>query len=702
MGYLEDWENEVKGKTGEGKSWWETAFEVINYPFQQMGMAFRRTYAEPWQLYAGAKGTPWERMKQVDIALKQEPFAPISPIAAIPLSGEAAKSRFMPSGREYQEYRALPLWQQLAFEAPGMAATFALPAAGALRAGLAPAAKAGKVIPRVARAGLKPAEAVEAGISKITDPILSKLKGLMQAQRVARKATTRVRKVALKERVAKAQKIYDSTLKKTGDPELARRVSMRELRGEYPTVRAEALGEALTQEEGKTLMLKVGEHPTLQYFERTRAQIALNKLLQSEEILQPAELKLLERVFPGITELNILKLKMGNTAWRNFVDAANLPRALLASTDLSFTLRQGGILLARFPGEFKGTLNAQLKTLFSQKNWKAIDDIIRTDPDFGVFDQIMKVYQAPEPGAIAALGAREEYFMSRLAEKIPFVKVSERAFTAGGNYLRFRAAKNFLEIARRAGMTDEATLEGLGKLINWASGRGALPRWAGRSAPIVNAFLFAPRFVFSRLQLPTLLFHSSPLVRKEAARTLVQFLGAGVSVLSLASLAGAKIELDPRSSDFGKIKVGNTRLDIWAGYVQWVRFLSQLLTAESKLTGTGEIIERQRIDTVWNLLQSKESPMASIFTDLLKGETYLGEPIFEGGWSTFAREMRNRLTPLFAQDLWDAIETDSLKGGLAATPGMLGVGVVSYEERQRAATGGGLPELPSPELPSLR
>jgi len=41
--------------------------------------------------------------------------------------------------------------------------------------------------------------------------------------------------------------------------------------------------------------------------------------------------------------------------------------------------------------------------------------------------------------------------------------------------------------------------------------------------------------------------------------------------------------------------------------------------------------------------------------------------------------MRNRLTPLFIQDLWDAIEVEGLAGGLAASPGILGIGAVTYE-----------------------
>ena len=54
-------------------------------------------------------------------------------------------------------------------------------------------------------------------------------------------------------------------------------------------------------------------------------------------------------------------------------------------------------------------------------------------------------------------------------------------------------------------------------------------------------------------------------------------------------------------------------------------------------------------------VQSKGSPIASILIDLFAGETYIGDPMFEGGWETMRRELRNRLLPLFAQDLLDAI-----------------------------------------------
>jgi hypothetical protein len=59
-------------------------------------------------------------------------------------------------------------------------------------------------------------------------------------------------------------------------------------------------------------------------------------------------------------------------------------------------------------------------------------------------------------------------------------------------------------------------------------------------------------------------------------------------VYLLAQLAGFDIEWDPRSSDFGKIKIGNTRIDPLGGFSQVIVFLSRVLDGKTK-TGSGVI-----------------------------------------------------------------------------------------------------------------
>lgn len=104
-------------------------------------------------------------------------------------------------------------------------------------------------------------------------------------------------------------------------------------------------------------------------------------------------------------------------------------------------------------------------------------------------------------------------------------------------------------------------------------------------------------------------------IAKEYAKTLV---GASV-VLALGALAGADIEEDPRSSDFGKLKFGETRIDPWFG-------LQQITTLGARTGMTG--LESMGFDTpgmktqqdkVYSLRAKegeKRSPFQSTYTDV--------------------------------------------------------------------------------------
>lgn len=375
--------------------------------------------------------------------------------------------------------------------------------------------------------------------------------------------------------------------------------------------------------------------------------------------------------------------------------------------------------LTRFPDDFLPMIKVKAAVTFSPKNYRAIMGALESHPDYLTWVDDMGVFFSPEPGKfIARIAGKEEMYMTNILYRWPgakqtigkFVGASERAFSGGLNYLRASSAEYYLGLARKLGATDPETLRWFGRLVNATTGRGKLPEIFERMSPLLNAFFFAPRWVISRLEIPYIIVRPGVphVVRREAVRTLVQFMSAGAFTLGLAGLAGAKIELDPRSSDFGKIRIGNTRIDIWTGYAQWSRFVTQLTLAERKITGTGRIAEANRLDIIWNMLQSKEAPLASIITDMLKGSTYIGEPLWEGEATVLGQEIPQwtktmlieRLSPLFAQDLLDAIEADGMWGALYAAPGFLGAGITSYEKK--GGWPSNLPSLPEIELPSLK
>jgi len=423
--------------------------------------------------------------------------------------------------------------------------------------------------------------------------------------------------------------------------------------------------------------------------EKIRAYQGLNKLLLplkeggKWEGIQSSELGLLEKIF-GADFATMARAQGGK--WDLVLDIANIPRGVLASWDLSGLLRQGGILYARHPYEMGKTVGPMVKA-FAREKWALeMDDVIRSRPHFNLsqsFGEGKDLFHAPLVGG--ELVAREEMYMSRFLRYIPGVRRSERAFVTVLNDMRSRTWELTMANWERMGYGVTARdLEGLARLINVASGRGSMEIMGAdlkALGPLLNATLFSPRLALSRIQFPLMMgYRGSPLVRKEATRMFVQFLGAGTSILSMMALAGAQMELDPRSADFGKIKIGKTRIDIWTGYLQYIRFATQLATAQRK-TKAGDIQELNRADVMIRFGQTKASPAVGLLWDLLEGQSYMGEK-FEFTGESLGAQAFNRLVPLFIQDLYDAMKEEGVAGLALAFPAFWGAGVITYRDEE--------------------
>lgn len=156
-------------------------------------------------------------------------------------------------------------------------------------------------------------------------------------------------------------------------------------------------------------------------------------------------------------------------------------------------------------------------------------------------------------------------------------------------------------------------------------------------------------------------------------------MGAGATaILGMAKMSGlADVESDPRSSDFAKIKIGKTRVDILGGFQQYLRAAAQLATGQVK-NSKGKIITlgkgykpETRKDVITNFFENKESPVFSFVDTLLKGQDFSGKPV------NIPKEVIDRFTPMVLQDLYDIYKTDPslLPVGLA---GFFGAGVQTY------------------------
>ncbi len=497
---------------------------------------------------------------------------------------------------------------------------------------------------------------------------------------------------------------YESAVKRLTQEGIAPREALAEAKkalymgGELPkaeiTTGFTSIADKVTEDIGQTLFSIIRDAPYKSAFDRVNINEALTRLLDPAVagIPREFELELLEKTFGSELIKEILKKRpLGTRAWELALGIANAPRALLASCDLSGLLRQGGVLVARHPIEGTKTVRPMVKSLFSDKNASLVERIIQERPGMDeLLDNTLRVglYVSPLPTKVAAkLAEREEPFMTTVFNKLGIIKASNRAYVTGLNDLRSRSALNVLNGWKKAGIKyTKDDISDLNQLVNWASGRGTLPAGLSKRGALLNTVFFAPKLIVSRIQLPTTVLPmvtKSALVRREAWRTLLSFIGAGAGILTMAKLAGmGDVELDPRSADFGKLKVGETRLDIWTGYTQYIRFLTQFSTAQRKTVG-GRIQQLQRLDVATRFARTKLSPAVGLLTDLVAGETFLGEELPPKSTKGVVGQIYQRMTPLAIQDIIDAVSQDGVLGGVIGASGFIGVGVVTYTDEAR-------------------
>lgn len=371
------------------------------------------------------------------------------------------------------------------------------------------------------------------------------------------------------------------------------------------------------------------------------------------------------------------------TAGRVGVEAINTLRTLKATADMSAVLRQGLILSVMRPRLAAKAFVKAGKSFFYEYTAEQVEEAIYS-ADQHYLREKAGLYVAPlGPGK---LGKREEMFMAQWIEKVPavgtVVKASARHMTTYLNMVRVAVFDEFL--IKNPNATQEE-LVAWADWINVSTGRGNL----GRAAAIANTLslgFFAPRFAISRVQTPYRIFKhwKTPRVRKAIARDFVGLVGLGSLALALADLIpGVEVGLDPRDPDFGKIRIGKTRIDIWGGVQQPVRVVWRIglaVTDRAGITGK-ELTDQEKnvdpLDLVGRFAEYKLGPAVTVPLEFLKGKTIVGEPV------TPSMAAARVVVPMWIDDVADAYRLSGVPravavGGLT----FFGVGANTYEDSE--------------------
>jgi len=354
--------------------------------------------------------------------------------------------------------------------------------------------------------------------------------------------------------------------------------------------------------------------------------------------------------------------------------------AIVASADMSFLGRQGLHTLMTHPTVWwegaKTGFEAFAKTMGGENFKDALFTNIYSKENYmnGRYE-LAKI-----------LPKSEEQYPTSIPGKLPFLgrlfKASEASFEGSSMIMRTGlydlisnlAEKNEVDVA------DKYQIQSMGKMINSLTARG---QWGTKGeSTIVKMILWAPKMLKANLDVLTA--HAgqdiSPFARKQAAINLSKIVMTSAGIMALANgIKPGSAELDPRSSNFGKIKVGNTTFDFTGGAGSLIVLAARQITGESKSSGTGLVTpfgsgfgQQTRFDALINFLTGKTTPPVGAFIAFMRGTTATGQK------ATIPNIVGNIFTPISLQNTIQLKDDSSANAVLGVILDVFGINANTY------------------------
>jgi hypothetical protein len=448
----------------------------------------------------------------------------------------------------------------------------------------------------------------------------------------------------------------------------------------------------------------------------SNSQRALAKLYEYGELLTPGEVEGLREVFGNSFADSLIKFtskpigvagkvfETGNKALRGL---SNTSRTLMTTSELSFLLRQANYRAWSRPKDAIRSFAVSIRSLISPKYADHIDDALR-------FGRSGKV--GTEHGLflgrwrnIKRVTQREEVFMAEWLDRVPIIgriKMGfERGYVNGLNQIRvdwFDEGLQLIENSGRGG--DDKLISKWATYVNNMTGRADLDNIKDANkalksmAGTAKSVLFAPRFTASKWNRHKVA--AEIMFGKNTPNSMRRLLAADAAkrwrryerFAHYASQNGATVETDARSSDFLKIKIGDTRYDILGGDTQLQVMLARLATGETKDISTGLVKDNIATEIAQQYLAGKLNPLWSLIIDKTFGRTFEGEDIDDP--EVLTKVIRDKFIPLYITDIKDKIfneyeeqgktVAESIEGSLPVIAlGFGGAGIQTFEPSAR-------------------
>jgi len=378
-------------------------------------------------------------------------------------------------------------------------------------------------------------------------------------------------------------------------------------------------------------------------------------------------------------------------------DFAGTLKAAKASLDNSFHLRQG---LPTFLKAITGHIpSAKIWWKTFVKSWKMMWDTLRKRKVMrGLFAEMISDpdYELLKKSKVA-LNVIEEEIPVDIPSRIPLLgilfRMGENAFVGSSRYMRYQLAKQYLNVWRKSGVElNQRELESLGRLANSQTGRGDIASKA-KAPGLLNNVFWSPRNLRAYIDILTVHMFDrnfSLFARKQAAINLLRYVTGAAMILALTKrIDDDSVTWDTKSSDFGKIRVGNTRFSVGGGMAILVILASRLINREftSSTTGKTKSIDTGKFgafggkDLVFNFVENKLSPAAGLALSIIDQKTWDGDKL------TIPQMVNDALTPLIIQNVFETGSAEDSANVLAALMAeTMGVNVQTYSDKKKPKT----------------
>ena len=464
-----------------------------------------------------------------------------------------------------------------------------------------------------------------------------------------------------------------------GQTGAARRLG--KMAGEYEKV--EPGGKLKLNKEDTDTLFDSIDSSHLSTAEKLHGSTALFKILDGRGVPVRSELSVLDDVFGNGFANKIVEMHggIGGLGVKLSKTSATM-KSMQNAVSLAAPLRHGIGLAYR--KEFYPAFRDMFKMYGNKEFFDASMQAIQEHPNYQLFKEAGGFISK----AASANSAEEEFLDSYIGNVPKFtgipqiVGASQRGYTGFLNKLRFDTFNAMTEQAKKLGnelsttvgkgdatqiIPSEAT-KAISRYINTATGRGDLPFGLNKMTQELNTVLWSPRMMASRLTMftdPSLYTKLPKGMRAEGLKSLLGIAALGTMVNGLGYAAGANVNANPLSADFGKIRMGTHVIDPWGGFQQYVVAASRILAGK-----TDSATPTTRMDIGGRFLANKESPAASLAHTILTAKMDKnkkpisalggsGDITTEYGQKTnLYNEVGKRFVPIFVQDLHDIATSD--------------------------------------------